>query len=222
MARGPGLFGVKMCLATMGGLRRSGTRLADRGDVVLSLRIARHLVRRELGRTDPTRDWGTAGDSLWLRAFRGVGLVCPGPSRPNEWIVAYRGERDPDPSKDSIEVTYPDGTIRYAALTGVGSAPGGCGVTDSTETMSLWRIDPALPTGPVLTRLFERGSYHFSLSALRYRRGRGGRQPLTPEVWKDGATGWRTNGPRLGLELIPARVGAGQEWGGFLSWLGSP
>jgi hypothetical protein len=30
--------------------------------------------------------------------------------------------------------------------------------------------------------LFEAGSYHLSEGALRYRRGRGGRQPLTEEV----------------------------------------
>jgi hypothetical protein len=42
------------------------------------------------------------------------------------------------------------------------------------------------PTDPVLGRIFEGGSYHFSGGALRYRRGAGGRQPLTPERVREG------------------------------------
>jgi hypothetical protein len=34
---------------------------------------------------------------------------------------------------------------------------------------------------PSLVRLFESGEYHLADGALRYRRGGGGRQPLTPE-----------------------------------------
>ena len=113
-----GLFVVQLCLTTAAQVRRSALRLADRQEVLVSLRIVRHVLRSELGHADATRDWSVAGDSLWLRAFRGTGLVCPDSPSPSEWVVAYRGERPPDPSKDSVEVTYPDGAVLYADLTG--------------------------------------------------------------------------------------------------------
>lgn len=217
-----GLFVVQLCLTTAAQVRRSALRLADRQEVLVSLRIVRHVLRSELGHADATRDWSVAGDSLWLRAFRGTGLVCPDSPSPSEWVVAYRGERPPDPSKDSVEVTYPDGAVLYADLTGIGSASESCGVPDPTEVVSLWRIDPPLPAGPILVRVFERGSYHFSGSALRYRRGGGGRQPLTPEVWSDARTGWRLEGGRLSVELTPVERGVGPPWTGFLAWIVTP
>ena len=38
------------------------------------------------------------------------------------------------------------------------------------------------PAEPILLRFFETGSYHLGDDALRYRRGSGGRQPLTEPV----------------------------------------
>jgi hypothetical protein len=70
----------------------------------------------------------------------------------------------------------------------------------------------------VLARLFERGSYHLTGSALRYRRGGSGRQPLTPEIWSS-STSWDVALERLGVEIVPAD-GAGEPWSGFLAWLG--
>jgi len=217
-----GLFVVHLCLTTVGEVRLFGSRLAARQDALLSLRIARHVLRRELGHADATRDWNVAEDSLWLRAFRGTGLVCPEPQQPTAWVVAYRGERAPDPTKDSVESTYADGVVRYADLTGISSASESCGTADSTEVVSQWSTDPALPNGAILARVFERGSYHLSGSALRYRRGTGGRQPLTPEVWSDAGTGWRFDGVRLGVEVMPRERAAGRAWIGFLAWIVSP
>jgi hypothetical protein len=217
-----GLFVVHLGLTTAIELRRYGIRLAVRQDALLSLRIARYVLRRELGHADPARDWTVDGDSLSLRAFRGTALVCGDQPRPSEWVVAYRGDRAPDPSKDSIEATYPDGAVRYAALTGVGAPGEPCQTPDSTESALLLRIDPPLPTGAILARVFERGSYHLSGSALRYRRGAGGRQPLTPEVWSDVGTGWRVGVAWVAIDLEPTSPQAGRPWGGFLAWLAKP
>ena len=38
-----------------------------------------------------------------------------------------------------------------------------------------------------LILVFETGTYHLSRGALRYRRGRGGRQPVTEEVLESGS-----------------------------------
>lgn len=217
-----GLFVVHMGLTAVVELRRAGVRLAARQDALLSLRIARHVLRRELGHSDAVRDWSVGGDSLSLRAFRGMGLLCEEPSSSTGWVVAYRGERAPDPAKDSLEVTYSDGSVRYADLIGVGAAAEACGTPDATEVTFVWRTEPPLGDGAVLARIFERGSYHVSGSALRYRRGGGGRQPLTPELWSDEASGWRLGGGRVALELVPRSPEAGRPWSGFIAWLVNP
>ncbi len=51
----------------------------------------------------------------------------------------------------------------------------------------VWTIDPPVP-GALVARIFERGSYHVSDGALRYRRGLGGRQPLTLDVFDNRST----------------------------------
>ena len=63
-----------------------------------------------------------------------------------------------------------------------GEAPFDAGVGSVGER---WRLGAA-PADPVLLRLFETGSYHLSGGALRYRRGSGGRQPLTAAVLEGG------------------------------------
>ena len=217
-----GLFVVHMGLTTVGELHRSGLRLSARQDALLSLRTVRHVLRRELGHADPGRDWSVAGDSLSIRAFRGTGLVCPELPSSTGSVVAYRGERAPDPSKDSVEVTYSNGLVRHSDLTWVGSATGSCGTPDPSEVASLWRTDPPFGEGAVLARVFERGSYHLSGAALRYRRGGGGRQPLTPASWSDADTGWRVAGGRVAVELVPRTLAGGRPWSGFLAWLVRP
>ena len=52
----------------------------------------------------------------------------------------------------------------------------------------MWTIEPPV-TGALVARIFERGSYHVVGRALRYRRGLGGRQPLTPNVFDDDRSG---------------------------------
>jgi hypothetical protein len=75
-----------------------------------------------------------------------------------------------------------------------------------------------VPPQTVLVRLFERGSYHLSGSALRYRRGGSGRQPLTPEIWSMPATRWVESAERIGFAYVPSRIAPRARWTGFLAW----
>jgi hypothetical protein len=151
-------------------------------EVISARRLAVTALSRDLRRGVAGRDWfDPVGDSLPLRAFRGWGLTCPGgDTHRGVTVVAYRGERTPNPAKDSVLV-----------LTGAGWVPADLvhrsrtrqplcpdGLDSDTE---LWTLDP--PLSGVLMRVFEHGSYHVAGGALRYRRGRGGRQPLTAEVF---------------------------------------
>ncbi len=129
------------------------------------------------------RDWVVlASDSLALRAFRGWGPVCGSGTEPGRIVVAYHGERMANPVKDSVLILTAYGW-RPADLTRRSSEVGSC-ATELGGASEAWTIDPPV-TGALVARVFERGSYHISGGALRYRRGLGGRQPLTPDVFDD-------------------------------------
>ena len=151
-----------------------------------------------------------------LRAFRGTGIVCPPDGISNELVVSFRGDRQPDPEKDSVLLIGVDGSRTVAGLSGVGTAQEACGV--GPRPPALWRLDRPVPVDIVLARLFERGSYHLSGSALRYRRGGSGRQPLTPEVWSMPATRWTESAERVGFDYAPSGRAAAHRWTGFLAW----
>jgi len=208
-----GLLVIQLGLSTLARLRAAQRELAERADALIAQRVGRHVLRRELRHAAAGRDWLADADSLALRAFRGTGIVCASDSASAELIVAYRGDRAPDPSKDSVRLLGEDGTSAVRALVGIGTAPA-C-PAGLPGTAARWTLDVAAPAGAVVASVFERGSYHLAMSALRYRRGASGRQPLTPEVWA-ASTAWQTSGDRLGVELIPSR--AGRSWRGFLAW----
>jgi hypothetical protein len=212
-----GTFVVLLCLQTTVQLNRAQRRLASRKEAVESLRVLRHVMRRELAHTGSIVR--PESDSLSLRAFRGLALPCAEVVDTVDLVVAYRGDRLPDPSKDSVELSYADGSVLYADLTGsrVSSEP--CGTAESSDRVLAWRIDQPLSAPSVLARVFERGSYHLAGSALRYRRGASGRQPLTPEVWSDSRSGWRVENDRIIVTVTPSDSAAGAGWSGFLSWV---
>ena len=217
-----GLLVVHMGLSTLARLRTTQLRLASRTDGLVAMRAAPHILRRELRDAVPGDDWSQDGDSLSLRAFRGTALVCPYAGPADELTVTFRGDRRPDPTKDSVVLLDGVGGRVVRALTAVTSGSGsGCMAADSAAPLETWRLDAAVPPASVVARLFERGSYHLSAAALRYRRGASGRQPLTPEVWSD-STGWRSGGGRLGLEALPRDPSSGGLWSTFLTWSARP
>ena len=85
----------------------------------------------------------------------------------------------PDPARDSVLVLGVDGGWRAFDLEDVSPAEGCAGVEGERGFEWGWQNQDA--PAPVLVRSFERGEYHLADGALRYRRGFGGRQPLTPE-----------------------------------------
>lgn len=150
-------------------------------DLLLAFRLTRSTLQEETRYGYAGRDWATAADTVTVRAFRGTALVCGAPS-PGHLAVRYTGWRNPNPAKDSVMVLTHAGRWVAVELLGraAGSAATSCG--DSTwGSPEVWNVAPSVEG--VFGRLFERGSYHLTGRALRYRRGRGGRQPVTPEVF---------------------------------------
>lgn len=173
---------------------RNAGALARTTDEVFAERMVWRLLRAELGQGVSGRDWSVddAGE-IALRAFRGVAVAC-GPARGSQVEVLVAGVRVPAPEKDSVLVLGPDGAWTAADLTGVWSAEGGCGAPPLHGwRRERWTVAPP-PSGVPVLRFFERGSYHLEDTVFRYRVGEGGRQPVTPPVFRDRAAGFRVSG----------------------------
>lgn len=177
------LLGGLMLSLVLGTLARQRTvqeRLARRAEVMEALRTTRHVLGEELRWTEPGAA-STGPDSVALRGYRGTALICPGGTDRRSVVVGFRGIRAPDPAKDSVELLDAGGTATAVAL--LDRTPGvpSCG-TNGDLAPERWLLSAAAPADAVVARIFERGSYHLSGGALRYRRGGSGRQPLTPGV----------------------------------------
>lgn len=213
-------LGSWILVAAMGLLaiqRRSAERLLSQADALTARRTARTVLGEELRRGVEDRDWSAVtGDSVRLRAFRGLALVCPAGS-PGHVLARYRGSRLPNPRKDSVLVLDPDGVWRAADLVRRRRSALTCPGAPSTPT-ELWIVDPPLHARSVV-RVFETASYHVSGGAFRFRRGLGGRQPITPSVI-DGARSGLQPGPRGGLvvTLVTTSPGPGLADGALTSW----
>lgn len=210
-----GLFLIHLGLTTTAHLRTAGATMGTRLDLLTATRIVRSVLRRELGRGVADRDVVVAGDSLRLRVFRGTGVVCSTDPTASEVMVAYRGDRRPQPAKDSVEVTASDGSLSHQDLVGWSAASTGCPGVAPEEELMMWRLDGPLPAGSVVARLYETGSYHLVAGALRYRIGAGGRQPLTPDVWS--RTDFVVGDSAVRLHLEP-RAAVGSTVSEFLVW----
>lgn len=139
------------------------------------VRTAALVLDGELRHSAPV-DRSVGPDSVQLRAFRGVGVICERVG--SDIRIRYRGVRSPNPEKDSALVVTDSATAGVAfPLTGV-VRDDGCG---QGYRLTLGGAAPA--RGMVL--VFETGSYHLTGGALRYRRGRSGRQPVTEAVLAD-------------------------------------
>lgn len=143
-----------------------------------TVRTVAWLLSEELAGGRQGEDWELFGeDSLRLRAFRGVGLVRQDLSRDGRTTFCYQGIRNPNPEKDSVMVLERSGAWQVVGLESRDRRDEPCqGIGGGW--LEDWVMVPE-PAGPVLGKLFERGSYHLSGGALRYRRGEGGRQPMT-------------------------------------------
>lgn len=154
-------------------------------DRLVARRIVRLTLRSEFAALVPGEARSSGGDSLRLRAVRGVGRVCRIES--DGVVVDLQAGRSPEPDKDSLELIGPLGAVHAVDLTGTDDEPEACGVSEVGRPTRLRSSGP-IGRDVIFVRLFETGSYHLDGGALRYRRGLGGRQPLTPGVWDGTST----------------------------------
>jgi hypothetical protein len=198
-----------LALTTLARQRGLQTRLTQRAEALAAARVTRVLLGEEARVGAPIRDgWSASGESLSLRAFRGIAVPCAPVSASEELAVRVRGVRRPDPQKDSVLVVdfTGSGPVR-AILDRRAASDVDCGGPDA-GTLERWRLSGTLPPGALVLRYFERGSYHLSAHALRYRRGQAGRQPLTPEVLSDALSGFRPGVPTPSVRLGTTAPGA--------------
>lgn len=183
---------------------RVARRSEEAADRLETVRIARHVLEGELRAGVRGRDWSDpVDDTLGLRAFRGLAVSCGARDSSGRVPVRVIGIRTPDPTKDSLLLLLPDGGWRVVSLDGAGadtSVKGVCPPAGPGWTGERWTID-GFGAAFVLARFFERGSYHLADGALRYRRGRGGRQPLVPDLLDDRASRLRVGDSRGSIDL---------------------
>ena len=182
-------------------LRRAAGALDDDAEGLEAERTTWWVLREELatGRGGVDRSV-PAGDSVSLRAFRGAALACPGGGGDGVVRVRYRGLRRPEPDKDSVLALLPGGAWRPLPLMAV---EGAASCPLSPGAWELWRLGAPVP-GVVLLRVYERGSYHLAAGALRYRRGGGGRQPLTPARLDPGGSALTSRGDGVDVRVVAA------------------
>jgi hypothetical protein len=189
------------------------------GRIVAALEVeSRHLAALE--EASLVLDWELApggprhlerGD-LRVRAWRGWGRVCE--AGVDGAVLAWEGLRQPDARRDSILVVTSDGGTAILPLERTGSggrrARSTCpGILVLTVRWPRGALGPGRV--PVWIRAFEAGVYRAD-DALRYRRGRGGAQPLTETLMDPAMTGWRPTAGGTGLRLATPRVATERVW----------
>jgi prepilin-type N-terminal cleavage/methylation domain-containing protein len=157
-----------------------------------AVRTAGTVLGGELRRASATDLRAVGPDSIAMRAFRGIGTVCG--TSGDGIIVHFRGDRQPDPAKDSLLWIRSGGPIVTLALAGTASFTASDCDGVAPGEVQLWRTTPPA-SGPGVLLLFESGTYYLAGLALRYRIGAGGRQPLTAELFVQPPTGfaWRAD-----------------------------
>lgn len=162
-----------------------GREAADRAEMLAARSISGAILSWEMRSADGGRDGFVAAvDSMEQRIFRGRAIVCSADSTRAD--VRYAGLRSPDPAKDSLLVLAGPGAERAVALTSAFAGGSTCLPAPGEQPFVL-QPGAGLTAGDIAL-VFERGSYHLTAGALRYRRGAGGRQPFTADVFFDDST----------------------------------
>jgi hypothetical protein len=170
---------VQLGLSVLAGQRRHRMSMVETSEWLATRRIARHVLGGEVRWTDGEGAWQASAETLSLRAYRGYALICPEALPASTVLVRPGGIRRADPAKDSVVVIGAGGGLTLALRSRAvvhESCPGvPMGPTER------WQLSGEVPRGAAVAKFFERGSYHLWRGALRYRRGPGGRQPITPD-----------------------------------------
>jgi hypothetical protein len=185
---------------------RAVLELIRRAEVLEAGRITGWVLRSELQPSRPGTDWHAAEDGLTARVFRSLAVPCPDSSGPGVLVARLDGLRAPDVAKDSLLLLEPDGRWRGYRVERVGRG----GECAGEPMMRLELDDPT--AGGYAARLYEHGSYHLVDGALRYRRGRGGRQPLTPRSLGPASTLTVDSWFGVTATITPATHTAGSAW----------
>lgn len=201
-------------LSSVGRLAATQNRLS--GDAETERAVAA-ILGAEL-RTLTAADAGFGPDSVRLRAFRGAGVVCAAAA--GSLLVGYRGVRLPEPDKDSILLVWPGFEAAYQVTSVVQDGGGDCASSGSATPLRIaaaWRAPDSAP--PALALVFETGAYSIAASALRYRRGAGGRQPLTQANLSDAGSGMaRADVRAAGAAALVTLLAAGAPDGAATTW----
>jgi prepilin-type N-terminal cleavage/methylation domain-containing protein len=204
---------------------------AERVAAADAVRTASHILAGEARRMSSADVRAAAADSVALRSFRGMAVVCTASS--GELTVRYRGDRLPVASKDSVLVIAGAAAPHAAALEAAAAAPPSdvsaalpsyddaaprraCAPMHG-ETAMTWLV-PAAGDGAVVGLLFESGVYSISSRALRYRRGAEGRQPLTAELLVQPPSRLGADGDGLFATLAAGRLPAVRMAAPFSQW----
>jgi hypothetical protein len=189
-------------LASFVASSRLGRTAAGQSERLGATRTTAALLAIEMRPLVPGHDGlAVAQDSASFRVFRGRGIVCAVTA--SHASMRYRGWRAPDPAKDSLLVlasALPERAVPIASASAV-PLPA-CMPLPGEQTYNV-----APPTGLLagdVVLVFERGAYHLSGAALRYRRGAGGRQPVTGDAFFDDST-------RFGVDALARRRAAPPE-----------
>jgi hypothetical protein len=181
-----GVASFAVQLGRLAGLQRDRVRMEE------AVRTSAVVLGAEL-RYLTSGDLLLGDDSARIRAFRGGGPVCGGDGTAVQ--VLYRGVRAPEPDKDSVLLVGPADEQVVALVSAARSVA--CG-----GSFRLVLGEPPAATPGVLL-VFETGAYTLTGDAVRYRRGQGGRQPLTEAVLRDMAFDAGPAGLRVRLAPLP-------------------
>jgi prepilin-type N-terminal cleavage/methylation domain-containing protein len=183
-------------LAAQVRVARHATLRAAQAD---AMRVTTHVVGGEFRRMAAADLRAASADSVSVRAMRGMAVPCAAGGDP--LAVRYRGERLPDPRKDSVLVLSAVLAERASRLADVQAASSAaCGVGPG-EVALMWTLEPPAESASVLL-VFEAGSYYLTARALRYRLGAEGRQPVSSEVFIHPETRFLPGTPgALGMRL---------------------
>jgi hypothetical protein len=199
------LLGAALCglLITQLRIARSLTDRAQAGEAV---RLTAAVLQGEARRLAAADVRGLAADSLAIRAFRGAGVPCH--SADATVHVRYRGDRLPEPAKDSVlavRVVAAGAGAAVALLDARAGAHDMCSAGPGERVLQLRLAEPLDSAAVVL--VFESGRYFISNRALRYRIGAEGRQPLTAELLLAGSRFEPAADGQIRLRLVTRAAG---------------
>lgn len=184
-------------------LLRSQTALlrqvSERAATGEALRAASGILHAEFRDVVAEDISGSSSDSLALRVFRGIAVVCAVDG--DAAVLRYHGLREPDPTKDSLLIVEAERPMPFRVVTGRPL----CVARSGEQLITIEPADP-LEHGSLLL-IFESGAYYMANGALRYRRGVEGRQPLTDELL-DHRQGGFTMEPRGVRIRLRAKAGS--------------